>query len=351
MLGNKHFYNRTIRKIVVAFGTMFNDIELVRFDRSGNAHQKFSVPLSYGAKEKYLTRITSDPNLTKTINTLVPRMSFSMDSISYDASRKQMTTLNTFNYSPTEGLKSQYLPVPYNFEFSLSIYVRNTEDGTQILEQILPFFSPDFTVTVDFIPEMGKKYDMPVILNSVNTTVDYEGDMLTTRLIIWDLTFTVKSFIWPPVKSDSLQGLIGTYSDVGGPNGTGGYGSVITNIYTDIQEKSLQEVTVDYSSGNNYFALGETIRVTNKNVYGEVVYFSNNDTGLLVVGNLNELIESGDQIVGDYSNAKYSVLSVKEAPVKQVTVVTKPVPEDANVDDDFGFSDTITEFNTGYQEP
>jgi hypothetical protein len=351
MLGNKHFYNRTIRKIVVAFGTMFNDIELVRFDRSGNAHQKFSVPLSYGAKEKYITRITSDPNLTKTINTLVPRMSFSMDSISYDASRKQITTLNTFSYSPTEGLKTQYLPVPYNFDFSLSIYVRNTEDGTQILEQILPFFSPDFTVTVDFIPEMGKKYDMPVILNSVNTTVDYEGDMLTTRLIIWDLTFTVKSFIWPPVKSDNLQGLIGTYSSVGGPDGTGGYGAAITNIYTDLQEKTLQEVTVDYASGNGVFALGETIRVPEKGLHGEVIYFSNNNTGLLIVGNLNKLIEPDDVVVGDYSNAKYTVLSVVEAPVKQVTVISKLDPEDANIDDDYGFSDTIIEYNTGYKEP
>ena len=351
MLGNKHFYNRTIRKIVVAFGTMFNDIDLVRFDRSGNSHQKFKVPLSYGSKEKYLTRITSDPNLTKSIGTLVPRMSFSMDSISYDASRKQMTTLNSFSYSSSEGLKTQYTPVPYNFDFSLSIYVRNTEDGTQILEQILPFFSPDFTVTVDFIPEMGKTYDMPVILNSVNTTVDYEGDMMTTRLIIWDLTFTVKSFIWPPVKSDGNKGLIGTYSPVGGSDGTGGYGAAITNIYTDVQEKTLQEVTVDYVNGNNYFALGETIRVKERDLHGEVVYFSNNSTGLLSVGNLNKLLEEGDLIIGDYSNAKYTVLSVVEAPVKQVTVISKPNPEDANVDDDYGFSDTIIEYNTGYREP
>jgi hypothetical protein len=351
MLGNKHFYNRTIRKIVVAFGTMFNDVELVRFDRSGTPHQKFAVPLSYGAKEKYITRLTSDPNLTKTINTLVPRMSFSLDSISYDASRKQMTTLNTFSYSPTEGLKTQYIPIPYNFEFSLSIYVRNTEDGTQILEQILPFFSPDFTVTVDFIPEMGKKYDMPVILNSVNTTVDYEGDMLTTRLIIWDLTFTVKSFIWPPVKSDNNKGLIGTYSPVGGPDGTGGYGAAITNIYTDVQTKQMQEVTVDFANGKNEFALGETIRVTKRDLHGEVVYFGNNNTGLLIVSNLNKLIQPGDIVVGDYSNATYTVLSVLLSPVKQVTIISKPDPEDANLDDEFGFSDNIIEYYNGYKEP
>jgi hypothetical protein len=345
MLGNKHFYNRTIRKIVVAFGTMFNDIELVRFDKSGTANQRFKVPLSYGPKEKYLSRITSDPTLTKSINTLVPRMSFSMDSIAYDASRKQMTTLNTFSYGAPDGLKTQYLPVPYNFEFSLSIYVRNTEDGTQILEQILPFFSPDFTVTVDFIPEMGKKYDMPVILNSVDMTIDYEGDMLTTRLILWELRFTVKSFIWPPVKSNENKGLIGTYSSVGGPNGTGGYGSVYTNIYTEQRDKMAQEVFVDFSNGDNSYAIGETVRVKNKNIRGEVIYFSNNNTGLLIVGNLNNFIEINDVIVGDYSNASYEVLSARDVAIKNVMIVTKADPEDANVDDEFGFSETITEYN------
>jgi hypothetical protein len=349
MLGNNHFYNRTIRKIVVAFGTMFNDIDLVRFDKSGNSHQRFKVPLSYGSKEKYLTRITSDPTLTKSINTLVPRMSFSMDSISYDASRKQMTTLNTFSYSSAEGLKTQYLPVPYNFEFSLSIYVRNTEDGTQILEQILPFFSPDFTVTVDFIPEMGKKYDMPVILNSVNTSVDYEGDMMSTRLIIWDLTFTVKSFIWPPVKSNISQGLIGTYSPVGGPEGTGGYGAAITNIYSETGSRDAQEVRVNFQSGNGVFATGETIRVSERNLNGEVIYFSNNSTGLLILGKLNKFVESGDILIGDYTNARYNVSSVSSGPIREVTIITKLDPEDAEIDDEYGFTDTIIEYNSGFR--
>lgn len=232
MLGNAHFYNRTIRKVVVAFGTLFNDILLVRFDKSGNEHMQMRVPLSYGTKEKYLTRITSDPTLNKSVATLIPRMSFNLDGLSYDSSRKQMTTLQNFNNTPT-GIKTQYSPIPYNFDFSFSIYVRNTEDGTQILEQILPFFTPDFTVTVDFINSMGKKFDMPIILNSVTSSVDYEGDMLTTRLIIWDLQFTAKGFIWPAVKGGTANNLIGMYSDTGGANGTGGYGAAIVNVYED----------------------------------------------------------------------------------------------------------------------
>ena len=164
------------------------------------AKEVTKVPLSYGAKEKYLTRITSDPTLTKSINTVVPRMSFDLVGMSYDTTRKQISTLNNFAPNSSTGLKTQYVPIPYNFDFNLSIYVRNTEDGTQILEQILPFFTPDFTVTVNLNPEMTQKYDLPIILNSVDTTVDYEGDLTTTRLIVWDLNFTVKGFIFPPVK-------------------------------------------------------------------------------------------------------------------------------------------------------
>lgn len=215
MLGNKAFYNRTIRKLVVAFGTLFNEIQLVRYNQD-NTEQKeiFKVPLVYGPKEKYLTRITADPDLTKSIAINVPRISFVLDSLEYDSSRKQISTLQNFAYT-NNTVKSQYVPIPWNFEFSVSIYVRNIEDGTQIVEQILPFFTPDFTITVDFNPGMNQKYDIPVILNSVSTNVEYEGDMSTTRLIIWDLMFTVKGFIWPPAKGDAkLIGMNGGSSIV-----------------------------------------------------------------------------------------------------------------------------------------
>lgn len=238
MLGNKFFYNRTIRKVVVAFGTLFNDLEIVRLTKSGEERERMRVPLSYGAKEKYITRLTSDPTLTKSIATLVPRMSFNLDSISYDLSRKNVTTLQNFAYSTTDGVKSQYAPIPYNFDFSFSIYVRNTEDGTQILEQILPFFTPDFTVTVDFISAMPQKYDMPIILNSVTSSVDYEGDMTTTRLIIWDLTFTAKGFIWPAVKMGQSD-LIGKFSPT-----ANAYGNVFTNIYTSPSMNANTQVAV-----------------------------------------------------------------------------------------------------------
>ena len=149
--------------------------------------------------------MASDPDLTKSIAITVPRISFDMVGMSYDSSRKGVTTNRNFSLGTNNSsLKSQYGPIPYNFDFNLSVYVRNTEDGAQIMEQILPFFTPDFTVTMDFIPGMDQKYDMPIILNSVSTTTDYEGDMMSTRLILWDLTFTAKAFIWPPVKTSEM---------------------------------------------------------------------------------------------------------------------------------------------------
>ncbi len=258
MLGNPHYYNRTIRKVVVAFGTMFNDIDIIRFKKDGTPQTRMKVPLNYGAKEKYLTRLEHDPTLTKSIATLVPRMSFNLDSINYDIGRKQQTTLQNFSYTTAGGVKSQYAPIPYNFDFSFSIYVRHTEDGTQILEQILPFFTPDFTVTVDFIDSMCQKYDMPIILNSVTNNTDFEGDMMTTRLITWDLQFTAKGYIWPPVKGD--RGLIGQYSSVGGPEGTGGYGGVIVNMYdnetmnanTQVATVKVQAVPIDAEPNEAY---------------------------------------------------------------------------------------------------
>jgi len=324
MLGNAFFSHRTIRKVVVAFGTMFNDIIVTRTTQSGTQKENFKVPLSYGAKEKYLTRITSDPTLTKSIAALVPRISFNLDGLSYDPTRKQMSTLQNFSANTSTALKTQYAPVPYNFEFSLSVYVRNTEDGTQILEQILPFFTPDFTVTVDFIPGMDQKYDLPVILNSVTSTVDYEGDMSSTRLVMWDLSFTVKGFIWPPIKSGEI------------------IRQANTNIFVQPQSLDGQVVYVDFANGTSQYLLSETIRVEDRDVKGTVLYFSNSNTGTLIVGGLNKYLEVGDKVVGDVSNASFVISTLETTPLQQTKIVTTPDPTNADPDDNFGFNETIT---------
>jgi hypothetical protein len=325
MLGNATFYNRTIRKIVVAFGTVFNDIYLVRYTKDGiTAKETIKVPLNWGAKEKYLTRLTADPSLTKSIATTVPRISFEMTGMSYDSSRKLPTTVRNFSANNATTVHAQYVPVPYNFDFSLSIYVRNTEDGTQILEQILPFFTPDFSVTVDFIPLMDPKYDMPIILNSVSNEVDYEGDMMATRLIIWNLEFTAKSHIWPPVKTGKIINVANT------------------NLY--IQPNSLleQQVFVDFANGVGRFSDSETIRVTDKDVHGTVSYFSNANNGILVVESLTDYLAVGDVVRGDFTGATFTIKTADKTPLKSTTITTRPKPLTAEPDDEFGFSETVT---------
>ena len=328
MLGNAQFYHRTIRKMVVVFGTMFNDLEIVRYTQAGAPKEKLKVPLSYGPKERYLTQITSDPNLVKSVNAVIPRMSFNLDSLEYDANRKQISTLQNFSAATSTGVSTQYLPVPYNFEFSLSIYVRNTEDGTQILEQILPFFTPDFSVVVDFIPSMGQKYTVPIILNSVASTVEYEGGMSdgTTRLILWDLTFTAKSFIWPPVKTGKI------------------INAANTNINIDLSETSVQKVYVDYATGNNVFTTGETLRDSANGFFGTVEYFSNTSLGTLVVTNGNKPIQEGYVLTGDYSNARYVVDTLDITPSKALTVITEPNPNTALPNSNYGYTETIIEW-------
>jgi hypothetical protein len=325
MLGNAQFYHRTIRKMVVTFGTLFNDIEIVRYTQAGAPKEKLKIPLSYGAKERYLTRITSNPNLIKTINTLVPRMSFNLENLEYDVSRKQISTLRNFSSDTDSTVKTQFVPVPYNYEFSLSIYVRNTEDGTQILEQILPFFTPDFSVVVDFIPSMNQKYTVPIILNSVSSTVDYEGsdEDGTTRLIVWDLNFTAKSFIWPPVKT----------------------GDVITRantqLFIDLTNKAEQKAYVDFANGHGVFTQGETVRDAANNFVGTVDYFSNTNTGIIIVTGANKTLETSYVLTGDYSNSRYVIESLEQNSVKAVKVITEPDPLTAGPEEDFGFTETI----------
>jgi hypothetical protein len=326
MLGNAPFYNRTIRKIVVAFGTVFNDIYLVRYTKDGlTAKETIKVPLNWGAKEKYVTRLTSDPTLTKSIATTLPRISFDMTGMSYDSSRKLPSTMRNFSANTATSIKSQFVSVPYNFDFSLSIYVRNTEDGTQILEQILPFFTPDFSVSVDFIPSMEPKYDMPIILNSVSNEVDYEGDMMATRMIIWNLEFTAKGHIWPPVKTGKV------------------ITSANTNIFIEPNSLLEQQVYVDFANGVGRFSDSESIRVKDKNVYGKVAYFSNANNGILVVQSLNEYLQVGDVVRGDFTGATFTIETTDKSPLVETTINTKPKPLNAEPDDEFGFSETRTD--------
>ena len=197
-----YFYHQTSRKMVVAFGSLFNNIEVRRTDSSDAVTEVVKIPLSYGPKDKMMVRISQDPSLNPKVALTVPRMGFELTSMTYDGVRK-LNTMGRNVKKGTTGLKKQFNPVPYNWDFSLYVFVKNAEDGTQILEQILPFFTPDFTVTMTLVSGMTVKMDVPLVLNSVTSEDSYEGDFATRRSIIWTLSFMMKGFLYPSVTDNA----------------------------------------------------------------------------------------------------------------------------------------------------
>ena len=196
-----------MRKVVVAFGTMFNNIQLVRMNNAGEVTQTMKVPLAYGPKNKWLARLREDPNLTKKVAVTLPRIGFEIQNISYDASRKlnSIQKLKKVNSSAQgKTMSQQFMPVPYNMDFQLNIMAKNSDDALQIVEQILPFFQPDYTVTLNDNAAMGTTRDIPIVLTNVGYEDNYEGDMMTRRAIIYTLSFTAKFYLYGPVTNQKV---------------------------------------------------------------------------------------------------------------------------------------------------
>ena len=204
---NQVFYFQTIRKYVTLFGTLFNEISITRNDKAGNLKALIKVPITYAPKEKMLARLQQDPEIDRPSATItLPYMSFEMTDIAYDSNRKLITTnrIAVKNPDSPNNFKYQYNPVPYNLGFRLYVYVKNAEDGTKIIEQILPYFTPDFTASVHLIPEMNVTMEIPVIMNNISQEDSYEGDFKERRAIIWTLDFVVKGYIYGPVKKSAI---------------------------------------------------------------------------------------------------------------------------------------------------
>jgi hypothetical protein len=201
------FYFSTIRKYVTLFGTLFDNISITRTDSTGHMTAFIKVPITYSAKEKMLARITQDPNLDRQSATpTLPLMAFEMTSINYDSDRKLSTVKRviTSDSGNTNNMKYQYNPVPYNIGFTLHVMVKNAEDGTKIIEQILPYFTPDWTTSVYLIPEMDITMDIPIILNNISQDDAYEGDFKERKSLTWTLNFVLKGYIFGPVKTGKI---------------------------------------------------------------------------------------------------------------------------------------------------
>ena len=212
------------------FGTMFNDIDVQRFNTAGERVQTLRVPIAYGPKEKFLVRLAQDPNFDRDVAISLPRMSFEITSMNYNSTRKLPSTIkNVYTYTDQDKLKYQYTPVPFDINIALSVFVKNADDGVQILEGILPFFTPEWTNTINLISELKLKMDVPVVFNDISTEDTYEGDFSTRRALIHTLNFTVKGYLFGPVRT---QGVIKRAIATTNIETTDGSTSAISSILT-----------------------------------------------------------------------------------------------------------------------
>jgi hypothetical protein len=212
------FYFETIRKYVILIGTLFDDIRITKTNTTGTLTSIVKVPVTYAPKDKMLARVIDDPNIDRQSATpTLPIISFEMGTLHYDGTRKLPTTNKSSVKKDSNTFKYQYNPVPYNFNFKVYIYVKNAEDGTKIIEQILPYFTPDWTTTCKLIPEMEIDMDIPVILNDIRYEDKYDGAFEKRRAIIWSLDLTLKGYIYGPVKQAGIIKFVNTNFYV--PNG------------------------------------------------------------------------------------------------------------------------------------
>lgn len=204
-----YFYHGAMRKLVIGFGSLFDEIYISRKDAENNEIKKIKVPLSYGPKEKWyraVKELTEAPDGKNSVETILPRMSFEITSMIYDTQRKFSSLNKTYAARNEQDgtISYTYAEVPYNVEFTLNIIARSIDDGYQILEQILPYFTPDFTISMNF-NDLNKKIDVPIVLNTVSTIEDYDGDLKDQRrMVTHTLIFTAKSYIFGPIKTSGL---------------------------------------------------------------------------------------------------------------------------------------------------
>lgn len=331
MLSNSYFYYQLTRKYVIVFGNMFNNIMIVRKVKGTDTEiERMKVPLIYAPKEKYITRLFSDPDLNRATQVTLPRMSFDIRGITYDQSRKQNSLLRTAKGDTATRVSSQYMGVPYDIQFELNVYTKNIDDGTHIVEQIMPYFNPDYTVTMDSVPELGFLKDIPIILNSVTYNIEHEGNFDSVRYINWVLTFTMKGYYYGPVTTPKI------------------IRKVITNIYND---KSLQAgniIQINTANGNSGIYKTDDIVYQGKTyetatAFAKVISWNSN-TGSLVIGGAQGQFRIDSNVKAFSTNAVYKLESFNANPLKLAEIVVEPDPITAEPDDDFGYTTTITEW-------
>lgn len=330
----EYFYHEILRRTVIAFGTLFNNISIQHTNSSDQVVSILKVPLAYGPTQKFLARLEQSPDLNKSTAITLPRMSFEFTGLVYDSSRKVSTTQTFTSKDPTNGseTKKTYMPVPYNMQFELSIMSKLNDDALQIIEQILPYFQPSYNLTVELVDSINEKRDIPIVLENITMQDDYEGNFTTRRVLLYTLRFTAKTYLFGPVSSATkdvvkkvtLSYLTGSSADnntreviySAEPRAIKNYtGIVLTNLAQDITTTDTLIAVNDASaiSTNTYL-----------DIDGEEVYVRLKTGNTLTV----ERGRDGTTITSHLSGAE----------IKSITTTDNDlIPEG----DDFGFSGSV----------
>ena len=233
----EYFYNEILRKTIIGFGTLFNGITI---KQDGSV---VKVPLAYGPTQKFLARLEQAPNLSQATQISLPRMSFEFTGLTYDSSRKVTTTQTIAVKNPDDGtdIKKVFMPVPYNMQFELSIMCKLNDDALQVVEQILPYFQPQYNLTINLVSLINEKKDVPVVLENITMDDQYEGDFTSRRVLLYTLRFTAKTYLFGPVTSASKD-IIKTASV---RYLAGGSQSTQRDVTFAVQPRALKDYTDD----------------------------------------------------------------------------------------------------------
>lgn len=346
------FGHGTLRKYVIYFGTLFNNIWVKRFDNDNVNLQTFKVPLNYGPREKFLARLEGNPELDRPIAIQLPRMTFEMTGMYYDPSRK-LNALNKIvapNTGPNGKTPWQYQPVPYNIDFTLSIMVKNVEDGTYIIEQILPYFNPVWTATLNINPDINQKYDVPITLDNISSEDTYEGNFENRRAIIWTLTFTMKAYFFGPTYQANGQIIReidlnfrtpGQGIAIDSSNSTNSTAVLNVDIkpgqdangnpITYYENTRLHTYTIVGAAGS--FIPTEKVSVDSNNY----LYVASSNTSVMTARRINGTIANGSVITGQTTGYTATITNIDITPEASVNNLV------IAANSDFGFIYDITE--------
>jgi hypothetical protein len=330
----EYFYHEILRKTVISFGSLFNDISIKHNNNSNQTVSIIKVPLAYGPTQKFLARLNQSPDLNKPIQITLPRMSFEFTGLTYDATRKSTTTQTFTAKSISDGkdIKKVYLPVPYNMQFELSIMSKLNDDALQIIEQILPYFQPAYTMTVDLISTINEKRDIPVVLENITMQDDYEGDFTTRRVLIYTLRFTAKTYLFGPVTTATDNIIKKT---------------TISYIAGDLSNNPTREIvySVEPRAIQNY--TGIILTNLSKDISTTDILIEVNDASSISVNTYLDLegeelfvkSKSGNILTVDRGRDNTTITShLAGSQVKSITTADDALIEDG---DDFGFNGTV----------